>query len=284
MHNSFWYILLALASTLLFIYTCVKRWNRKLIVLYLFIAGVTYSFEYIVLVLLNSYVYKPLMLENRYYDNMLGAMFSDAFTVPMSSVFVAAFSLPLGARLLVIGIILLIEWAFQHLGIYDHYWWHYVFTAAGLFIAFYLAQKWLNLLTQALTPAVRFWTLFSINFALQSTVVFVVGVFYDAYHMHLGLFANPTRDHLMFATMQSYVLCFMFAFVVCARNKWIWVPITLITYWLVLNALMKYGLLQFSPGWKLIHLFIFRAIPLPLLFLVDRYILRNGETHTAETV
>jgi FtsH-binding integral membrane protein len=130
MKNTIYYLILCIASTLLFVYTLWKKKDNKLVVLYFFIAGYTYFLEYFVLVLFNGYSYNPAILKNEYYDNISGAVASDAFVIPMISTFVSGFKLSFMKRFFIAAIITIIEIIFVRIHIFEVYWWKHFYTFA----------------------------------------------------------------------------------------------------------------------------------------------------------
>mgnify|MGYP005839815697 CR=1 FL=1 len=200
MPNYFWYTVISLLSTLLFTYTFLKVRDKHLVGVYFFIAGGTYAFEYIILVLFDSYVYHPGFLKDPYFDSIAGAVVSDAFSVPMCATFAAAFRLKFKVRFLIMMILVGIEVLFSHLKIYQHHWWRYEYTAMGILFALWASQKWFHMLEHSMKPIIRFVTLFLTEIFLQASLIFIVrGIFYQ-FFFQIGWFQNPTRDHVAFST------------------------------------------------------------------------------------
>jgi hypothetical protein len=92
--NYLGYLILILISIAVFIFSLwEKRDFKRLFILYLFISGLTYLAEYFIMTWFNSYIYYPRIFKERYLDSIAGAVVSDAFSVPMLTVFVASFLL-----------------------------------------------------------------------------------------------------------------------------------------------------------------------------------------------
>lgn len=82
--NRYPYIILASIHFVMLVLTLYKSRNRKRdMVLFLNFAGLAYMFEYIVVALLDGYVYKPKFIKQRNLHNIFGAIWSQFFYVPV---------------------------------------------------------------------------------------------------------------------------------------------------------------------------------------------------------
>jgi len=93
-NHSLWYLGLGAFSLSLLSYVYFKTKNVRCLYLFLAMVGLGYAIEYCIYVLLESYVYEPRILaRDPYYDNNMGAIFSNFLTLPATATFIAAFSL-----------------------------------------------------------------------------------------------------------------------------------------------------------------------------------------------
>jgi hypothetical protein len=277
MPNVYWYVLLTSLSIVIFLYTLQKAKSRKVIPLYTFLSGFTYLFEYVVLVIFNSYVYHPNILKNAYFDNILGAVVSDAFSVPMAGALIGALNLSWKWIFFITGIFLFIENLFLYTDVYAHFWWNFFYTGLGLIGCFFIAKKWYFLLQENLTIFVRFFTLYCTVILLQATIVFVLVAFFGLYHYKIGWFENATRDHVAFATAYILFLSFILTILTAYHFKWaIKIVVILLTNpfdWLFL----KLDIIQLSSGWSLGYFLLVRLGILILLALFDHFFLKMDE-------
>jgi hypothetical protein len=87
------------------------------------------------------YQYYPRIIkDNIIYDSHLGAMTSNAFSLPVAAVFIAAFQISWLGITLIICLFVGIEWLFLELHIYTHHWWRLGYTALGSPFYFILAK------------------------------------------------------------------------------------------------------------------------------------------------
>ncbi len=274
MPNFFWYGLLIVASLVIFICTLRIAKNKKIVALYTFLSGLIYIFEYVVLVLFNSYTYYPNVLKNSFFDSNVGAIASNAFAVPMAAVFIAAVKPVWKWFLFFVGIFLIIESLFLYLGIFTHNWWRLPYTGIGIAILFYIAIKWYSKLKGNLTAAVRFPTLYFSCITLLGTAVFILSTFLELYHYKIGLFENGARDHIAFATPYFMFISFILTFLVNFNIKWLWKTITLVLMVVCDYLLLQYGILELSSFWSIWYFIILRFFVLVLLTFLNQYFLK----------
>lgn len=275
MPNVNFYILLTVLSTAIFIYTLQKARNKKVIVLYTFLSGLTYLFEYVVLVIFKSYVYHPNVLRNAYFDNLLGAIVSDAFSVPMAGTLIGALNLSWKWILFIIGIFLFIENWFLYLNIYTHFWWNLFYTALGLIGCFFVAKKWYYLLQRKLSMFVRLFTLYCTSILVQSSTAFILVAIFNLYHYQIGWFENGTRDHVAFAVAYILFLSLLLTLLAAFHFKWV-LKIIIISLTIPLDwFLLKLDILHLSYGWPLWCFLPLRMGILILLVLFNHFFLKT---------
>lgn len=274
MTSAFWYGLLCLLSSGVFGYTLYKRRNQKVFALYLFVAGITYLFEYIVLVLCNAYVYLPKILTDSYFDNILGAVISDAFTIPMSASFVGAFQLNWLWTSVITIIIVGIEELFLKLHIYQHYWWKTSYTGLGVLLAFFMSKKLAIKLKNAPTRFVRGLTLYLTSLFVQANLVFILVAFFHSYFYKIGWFENPTRDHVSFSTAFILLLGLIMVFIVVSKISWIWKITLLLATSFFDIVLYQLNILHLSANWSIGYFLILRLIIIGMLMLTNRFVLK----------
>jgi hypothetical protein len=139
MPNYVWYAGTCLLIACPFAYTLWRVRDRRLWAVYFNMAGLTYFAEAIVFIWSNSYIYRPHILANAYFDSCLGAVISDAFILPMLSTVVAGFHLGWGWMACFVTILYGIEELFVYLNLYEHVWWQTFFTTGGMLVWFMIA-------------------------------------------------------------------------------------------------------------------------------------------------
>lgn len=277
MKNAVIYILLCIISTVLFVYSLLKKKDNKLIVLYFFIAGMTYFLEYMVVVLFDGYVYYPRILKNQYYDNILGAVVSDAFTIPMVAVLVAAFSLNLKKIFFIATVITIIEVIFIKTKLYEHHWWRYYYTFGGAVIVYHYSKNLLALMRKRISKVIRYISLFFSNLLIHSSAVFILAAILNLYFYNIHWFENPYRSHVAFASAYIIIISAIFAFLVAFKLKWVWVCSGLLLLSIADIILLKVNILTMSESWSLGNFIIVRILILSCVYLINRYLLTEAD-------
>lgn len=131
------------------IYAFYKSKDRKKhFILLSTYAGFAYIFEYIVVVLLDAYVYKPTFFKHRVLDNLFGAILSQLFYVPVTALFLTVFQLNWKVKLLFSLLYSLIEKLFVTLRIFNHRWWKTKFTFVLIWVSFLANNQWYRKIKQ----------------------------------------------------------------------------------------------------------------------------------------
>ncbi|RSD27241.1 hypothetical protein [Mesobacillus subterraneus] len=138
--NSIPFLLLAIIHLML-LFLFAKRSKEKTIwILLLSNIGFAYFFEYPVLNLFKGYSYKPSIMKKRAHDQVLGAVLSQGFYVPVTATLLTIFHKngywKLGSTL----IYYLIEHTFLRLKIYNTHWWKPVYTLLFMNIYFHISD------------------------------------------------------------------------------------------------------------------------------------------------
>lgn len=131
MGNAIWFIIVAVPSVLFLIYIYWRKRDLKLVALHSFLIAISFMFDLVIFVFLQSYEYYPHILKKTYYDMCIGAYLSQGIYVSSVALFTAAFNLGYGWILFFIAMFVGIEYLFLALGIYKLNWWHPGYTGAG---------------------------------------------------------------------------------------------------------------------------------------------------------
>ena len=123
------YLILLVIHTALVIRAFYRNKDKKsLVILLCSNIGIAYIFEYVVFNLLRAYKYMPKFLKNKYLDNAIGAVLSQAIYVPFTALFLTANNYGYKAKLIATMYFLVIEKVFISLNIYRTNWWKPIYT------------------------------------------------------------------------------------------------------------------------------------------------------------
>lgn len=203
MANYIPYLLLTVVSIGVLISIFISTKDLSYLTHYFFIAGLAYVFEYIILILLDSYTYKPHLLSIVVYDSILGDLSSQAFAVPAAAILVTAYQVRLKGILSLVILFIGIEELFIYLNIYDHNWWRTYYTGIFLFLTFVLVKSFYGLILHF--TFIRFVALyFSLVFFLSNGILVLFLAIPDFY-FQVGWFENSFRDNIAYSTL--LILC-----------------------------------------------------------------------------
>ncbi len=145
--NKYPYLILLAIHTFLLIFTFTKNKDRKsLAILLLSNMGMATIFDYLILSVLRAYKYKPGFFRNKFFDEVSGAILSQAVYVPFTALFITAFKLNWKYKLCFSLYFAAIEKLFISIGIFKTRTWRTCYTVALIFFFFHLSDVWLRLL------------------------------------------------------------------------------------------------------------------------------------------
>ncbi|TKD68844.1 hypothetical protein [Pseudalkalibacillus hwajinpoensis] len=199
MANYIPYLLLTVISIGVLIWIFVSTKDLSYLTHYFFIAGLAYVFEYIILILLNSYTYKPHLLSIGVYDSIVGDLSSQAFSVPAAAIVVTAYQVRLKGVFSLVMLFIGIEEMFLYLNIYDHNWWRTYYTGIFLLVTFFLVKVFYNLILDY--TLIRFVALFFSLIFFLSNKLFLLFLALPDFYFHVGWFENIYRDNITFSTL-----------------------------------------------------------------------------------
>lgn len=206
---------------LVFLYVLWKTpLKRNAIALLLFMTGIGFLFEFIILVLLRSYEYDPDLLSNWYYDNLMGAIASDAFSLPAIATYVAVFRLAPIWFFVFAGVFYGVEKVFTDLNVYHHFWWRTYYTSIALVLYFWIAKTWLRKLQLAPTRLTRTIMIYFISFPLVATMQFALTGIFGTHRFVVGLFENLERDQVTGATLYCLVFAACITLTIRLSDTW----------------------------------------------------------------
>lgn len=202
--NKYPFMFLLLVHASLLVFTLIKKRDRKtLLTLIASNMGFAYLFEYFVLNLFHAYKYKPRIIKKDYFDNIFGAILSQAVYIPFTAVFLTAFRIGWKGKVLFVLYFHLIERWFLKLKIYKTRWWSPIYTSVLLPIYFKLSDKWYEYLLRK-TPIVLFISLFLAVMGTGVNIIYLAAVTGN-FRFGKGIL-NKWKKHFVFAPLYSIFL------------------------------------------------------------------------------
>ncbi|WNS73839.1 hypothetical protein RRV45_13015 [Bacillus sp. DTU_2020_1000418_1_SI_GHA_SEK_038] len=268
MPNSFWYLSLVFISLIVFILVYIKSNHfRKDLAVYIFAAGLSFFGEVIVLILFQAYDYYPHFLKEHWSDNIVGALISQGFIIPIALMAIGAFQLREKWVILIIFVIILIEELFLRLGIYEHNWWLTWYTFGLLLFASYIMKWWRRKLNN---PSIwmQFITIYMLFTIILHTITFFLSAVLKLSWYSMDLFESIYKDHTILKTMINIILTIPLTAIVLFSYKYVTL-IALFIFTVIFNTvLIKLGIL-YVIDFKVVIVIAF--IHLFIVFIVKRF-------------
>lgn len=170
--NKIPFIILFFFHTGLLGYSFYKSKNKKqLFTLLMSNIGFAYLLEFFVLNLFKAYKYEPKVMKSNFFDNIFGAILSQAMFVPFTAVFSTVQKSTWIGKILSGVYFSLVEFLFLKLKVYKHYWWRIPFTFILIPLNFKISDWW-NLLLSKKNPVIRFISLFLMILVTEANLLF----------------------------------------------------------------------------------------------------------------
>ncbi|MCP8968607.1 hypothetical protein [Ectobacillus ponti] len=189
---------MGLVHLLLFLFTYVRKKDARILPLLLSNIGFAHMLEYVIFNIFRSYRYKPGLLQNKHFDNMLGAMVSQSVVVPAAATFLTAFRIGKLGRAGYTVLLALSERLFIRLGLFRNYWWRTIYTLLLVPIGFWVSDQWYRLLGGSRRPAVvRAAVLLLSAGSFYTNAKFLLAVWLDTGLFRTHVVRNRYRDHFI---------------------------------------------------------------------------------------
>ncbi len=249
--NAIWFIILAVLSLLLIVFIFWRKRDLKLLALYLGLGAIAGYLENVICIWFQSYEYYPKILEDPYYDLILGTYLSQVYYVSSVALFIAAFNLRYGWMLFFSAMFVGIEYLFLALGIYKLHWWHTGYTGVGLLIYFWISKKWYTVLLRDSSRFIRWFTLFCLNYIIYGDLI-AIPLFSNHYHFVGGWFDNPARDTVTVIVVTMLIRSAVIATVCFYKFRPVIVVLIPILMWASYLILIKQHIFMYKYIWGIL--------------------------------
>lgn len=228
------FLLLFIFHFCLFLFTFKRKSHRNTVILLLSNIGFAFIFEYLTLNLFHGYRYKPDIFKKRFFDNILGAILSQAIYVPITATFLTVTKKNWKWKICASFIYYCIEKLFIFLKIYKVYWWKPVFTLVLLNGYFYISDGFYRALSSQ-----RRWAL-AIGHYFSILVIWIMYMYASALRRKvrfgLGHFHSWT-EHFKSIPLYSLLLS-LIAFATSRKHKFVY-RLLLPTIHIILDKFLK---------------------------------------------
>ena len=249
--NTIWFIALGATSVAALVVIFVKTPERKKTFAFWFaVLGLTYWMEVMLVLILNAYTYQPMIVQDPFFDAVLGNIFSQV-SVSSSAVLICVFALSNGWLLGFSVAYFLVDLLFSALGVYVHNWYQSVYTLAGFLIYGGIVKYWYKKIFDSPSKKIFYPTLFLSAFAVSANLHGTVLRLLDIRIFHSAIFADPSRDHT--ATSLIYQSIIILISIALHKSKARWTLKALVFLLILIGqyGLIQAGVIVVKPGWWL---------------------------------
>ncbi|MDQ0232355.1 hypothetical protein [Metabacillus malikii] len=238
--------------------------RRHTIVLLLTNIGFAYIFETIVLNLFHAYRYIPKIFKNKFQDNIIGAIFSQAIYVPVVATFITIFKLNWKWKLFFTTYFAIVERIFIHLKIFKTGWWKTYYTFGLILVYFYISDMWSFFLKRQI-KIVKFISDYMAIYSLSLSGLFIYATL-NQLKIGFGV-VHTWKEHFTFIPIYSLLIVALHLWVNKVKKVYLY-GICQICFYLIDVILVKLRLIKNQKIPYLLfpyHLFIF--------YVTNKYIL-----------
>lgn len=277
MPNAVPYLILIFLSVCTLIYVLFRTKQFVTFVWFLSFAGMIYIFEFVILVLFNSYAYYPKVFKDAYLDCLFGALISNFFAVPVVAITIVTFRLRFRWIIAFALFFTAIEWLFLHLGIYKHHWWRLPYTTFNLIFLFWLARYWANR-TVLGSRLLIYLSLLMFTLSMCDTLSFLL-VLVGFNNFHIGYFSNPTRDDILVRFMFILVTSLILATTIYLTTTIRWIVTALLATIGIQIILYAMGIIRiYISLWLFYLIFIVCHLLVVWLLIKSKHALRMSKS------
>ncbi|WP_318502661.1 hypothetical protein [Bacillus sp. T3] len=254
--NTIWYLLLGLVS-IVEIFVVIYHADRKLFTFayFLSILGLTFIFETVVLIYLDSYEYFPKITKNpplAFDDNLAGNVFSQV-SVSASALLYVIFNLRYYWVFIFAGIYGLVEELFLALNIYQHHWYRTWMTLVLISIFFWIANMMYAKLKQGMKSIAYYLYILLALFPLY-TVLLLWGIFilFRIQSFNTEWLSNPIWSRSSIVIMNYTVFSIIMIIIILKKLHWVIQAIVIFFLYLIYFTCYRLGWFVIRDGWFLV--------------------------------
>ncbi|NWQ42420.1 hypothetical protein MLOOGBEN_17095 [Bacillus sp. EB106-08-02-XG196] len=273
--NSYMYLGLGILSILLLIYVYIKTRNSRSLLLFVTMVGLGYLIEAVIYNFAHSYQYYPKLIKHdSFYDSNLGAIASNALTLPAIATFIAILRKNWIWIIVLVILIAGIEWTFLKLNIYSHNWWKIGYTSLGLLVYFPLAKVFHQLLSNPLKGFLHTIFLFLIVGPFSGSLHIMPIMFLSNRYYELGWYESHSQDTTAFSAIFYVGACLFYVWIAKQhwKLKWLKYVLTPLLMYTVNVLLQKAGILHSQVWWDPWYYVILSVILLKLTVSMGKHL------------
>lgn len=243
---------------------------KYVIVLFIVISGMTYTFEATIL-FFKAYDYYPLIIpKHPLYDTIAGNLFSQ-FSVTATALLIAVLNLKYYWCFVFSMIYGIIEELFLKFGLYKHYWYMTWMTMLGLQLLFWLTRYLYKNRYLFRKPILGYPFMFFGFFTLHMPTAWWIQILSGIITVNMKILPYPISSFVFISVGNLLLLSITCMFVYYSKLKWYWKSMIILILYYILYIVYKSGLIYINvKGWFLIFASIDIGGMFLCLFILDK--------------
>ena len=251
--NTIWYILLSILTVFELIVIFVRAERRKFIfAFYLTLAGITFSFETILFIILRAYYYYPMIIQTSSFDDALAGNLFSQFSLAATALLVAFFNLKNYWIIIFAGVYGIIEELFLQLGIYKHYWYRTWMTVFAMTLFFWWAKKYYLKNLKYIKPHWHYFNIFFGLFSLDVITVLWGFILSGNQNYSTKFIPDPVGSPYVLAALYYVFLSSIMMIIYYFKLRWRWKAIVILALYAVNYIAYQIEIFYIKEGWFLI--------------------------------
>jgi hypothetical protein len=252
--NTIWYILLGISTLIEMILILKKAKNKKrVIALFLIIAGMTFSFEAVTYCFLRAYDYYPMIIPQSPIDDGLAGNLFSQFSITTTALLIAVLNLKYHWFFVFAVIYGIIEELFLGLGIYSHNWYETWMTMLGLIPLFAVVKRLYKKYSIYTNSNIKryFFMAFAL-FTLYMPTIFWIPVLTGIITPNTKILPDAMNSYVLICFLNLFVLSITCMIVYFSKLKWLLKSMIILALYFVIYFAYKINLIYVKEGWFLI--------------------------------
>ncbi|MEH7076528.1 hypothetical protein [Neobacillus drentensis] len=278
MPKVFWYYTLIIIGATLLIFTGIKKKKNipEMFSFFVFVTGLSWGLELIIMLILDAYEYKPGLFNNRVAENIVGHLIANTALWSSTAILIMYFQLSTPWLCLLSVSFMLIEELFIKVDAYDHNWWKTYMTGIGVFLFMWAMKKWYSKFYGNGYKWMRLIMCWVIAWVLITTVTSTL-ILLGKLFFYVDWSENIYRTSIEFSGFLYNVLMASVAtFFVSFLKKTYWCVVPFVLFLSGDILLHSLHILRLYDGWNVINLAILRALSIGMFIICEKYTLKQS--------
>lgn len=251
--NTIWYLLLGTLTVFeMFIVLKKSENHTRIISLFLFISGMTFSIEVVIYCFFKAYNYYPMILPHSPIDDGLAGNLFSQFSITATALIIIVSNLKYYWYFIFAGLYGIIEELFLKLGIYSHNWYRTWITVIGLIILFAVWKRVSKDYSFFIGSKKRYISFFFGLYTLHMILVWWPLLLASIVKINMNIFSDPFTSYTFVSFLNLTVLTVICLLVYFSHSKWLSRVIEMLLFYSIFYLSEKFNIIHIKTGWSFV--------------------------------